>query len=102
MSTNIERRRRPWAGQSAVRALGCVFALLWPPVIRAQESAAAAGEGARQSESDNPVAEVHGDRRRHPHAFYVELLGKGGLYTLGYDYAFTDRLAAGAGGSYFV
>ena len=102
MSTNIERRRRPWAGQSAVRALGCVFALLWPPVIRAQESAAAAGEVARQSESDNPVAEVHGDRRRHPHAFYVELLGKGGLYTLGYDYAFTDRLAAGAGGSYFV
>jgi hypothetical protein len=102
MSTNIESRQRHWVAGSAVRALTCASAILWSPVIRAQDNAAGPGEVVRQLEGGNTASEVQGDRRQHPHAFYVELLGKGGLYTLGYDYAFTDRLAAGAGGSYFV
>src|SRR6202008_5154781 len=36
------------------------------------------------------------------HAIYVELLGKGGLYGVGYDYQFHPRLAVGATGSYYV
>ena len=32
----------------------------------------------------------------HPHAIYLELLGKGGAWGLGYDYAITPRLRIGA------
>ena len=36
------------------------------------------------------------------HSIYVELLGKGGLWGLGYDYQFHPRLAAGATASFFI
>lgn len=36
------------------------------------------------------------------HAAYVEVLGKGGLWGLGYDYQLTRRLAVGSVGSYYV
>ena len=40
--------------------------------------------------------------RTHQHAVYVELLGKGGLYGLGYDFQFHPRLAFGATASYSI
>jgi hypothetical protein len=40
-------------------------------------------------------------RQEHPHVLYGELLGKGGLYTVGYDYAFADRFAVGGGFAYY-
>jgi hypothetical protein len=43
------------------------------------------------------VDTVRGDQ-----AVYVELLGKGGLYGLGYDYQFHPRFAVGATASYYV
>lgn len=36
------------------------------------------------------------------HAVYVELLGKGGLWGVGYEYAFAHRLAVGGVASYYV
>ena len=40
--------------------------------------------------------------RTHAHAIYVELLGKGGLYGVGYDYQFHARMGVGATASYYV
>lgn len=40
--------------------------------------------------------------RTSAHAIYVELLGKGGLWGLGYDYQFHPRVGVGAAGSYYV
>jgi hypothetical protein len=40
------------------------------------------------------------DRLDRPHALYVEILGKGGVYTVGYDYALTDSFGVGGGASY--
>ena len=34
-----------------------------------------------------------------PHLLYAELLGKGGLYGVGYEYRFAPRLAVGGAGS---
>lgn len=36
------------------------------------------------------------------HLVYVEALGKGGLYGVGYEYAMTHRLAVGGAGSFSV
>lgn len=36
------------------------------------------------------------------HALYVDVLGKGGLWGLGYDYQLTHRFAVGAVASYYV
>lgn len=36
------------------------------------------------------------------HLFYVEALGKGGLYGLGYEHALTSRLSLGGAGSFAV
>jgi hypothetical protein len=37
-----------------------------------------------------------------PHLFYAELLGKNGVYGLGYEYAVTPRVSFGASGSFVV
>jgi hypothetical protein len=46
------------------------------------------------------VAQGVTGRARRPHALYVELMGKGGLYSVGYDYALLPWLAAGSSLSY--
>jgi hypothetical protein len=74
-------------------------AVLWPGPVRGEESPAPSPVVV-ESNPGNAIDDARFARRSHPHAIYVELFGKGGLYTLGYDYAFTDRLAVGAGGSY--
>lgn len=51
---------------------------------------------------DSDIDQAPSQRQEHPHVFYGELLGKNGLYSIGYDYAFADRFAAGAGFSYSV
>jgi hypothetical protein len=72
---------------------------LSPLPVLGEESPAPSPVGV-ESNPGSPGPDARLARRNHPHAIYLELFGKGGLYTLGYDYAFTDRLAAGAGGSY--
>jgi hypothetical protein len=39
---------------------------------------------------------------RRPHALYLEVLGKGGLWGLGYDYTLHPRVAVGATASFYV
>jgi hypothetical protein len=41
-------------------------------------------------------------RLERPRAVYLELLGKGGLYGVGYDHALADRLALGGAVSFLV
>jgi len=49
-------------------------------------------------------ADERADEARHAdtsrHLVYFELLGKGGLYGLGYEYAITDRLGLGGAASF--
>ena len=75
---------------SADRAVRCAAAgaiAAWAVV------AAAAG-----AEPAPPVSA----RLEAPHAAYLELLGKGGAYGVGYDWAFADRLAVGGAVSFLV
>jgi hypothetical protein len=83
--------------RTAFAVLGC--AVLSPLPVSGQETPGPSAVGV-ESNPGRVADDARLVRRGHPHALYVELFGKGGLYTLGYDYAFTDRLAVGAGGSY--
>jgi len=47
------------------------------------------------------VAPAHAEPADRPHAVYVELLGKGGLWGLGYDWQPTPRVAIGAVASFY-
>jgi hypothetical protein len=50
-----------------------------------------------------PVGEqAAGAPLRQPHAAYVEILGKHGLYGLGYDFATSERWAFGGAGAFLV
>ncbi|MCE9577160.1 MAG: hypothetical protein K8W52_28690 [Deltaproteobacteria bacterium] len=54
--------------------------------------------------SADPGVAIHAAAARapslHRHSIYLEALGKGGVWGLGYDYRLTPRLAIGAVGSY--
>lgn len=63
--------------------------------------AASAWGGAARAEEPQAVEKV-AEAPQRKHALYVELLGKGGLGGIGYDYAVTPRIAVGAAASYFV
>ncbi len=68
----------------------------WTRSLRS--SAALAGLAAAGAAADpGPSA-----RTAAPHAAYFEVLGKGGLYGLGYDWAFADRLAVGGVTSFMI
>ncbi len=54
---------------------------------------------AARAAAADPVASM---RTGAPHVAYFELLGKGGLYGLGYDWAFHDRLAVGGLASFMI
>ena len=49
-----------------------------------------------------PVVSASAPRVPQAHSIYVELLGKGGLWGLGYDYQFHRRVGVGATASFFI
>lgn len=55
-----------------------------------------AGAAASAGVAGSEVAAPAPPKEEHPHALYVDLLGKGGLVGLGYDVVFKGRLSAGA------
>lgn len=62
----------------------------------------AAGAGGAAAEPVGVTAAVaEPARATRRHAIYAELLGKGGLWGLGYDYAITPRFAVGGTVSYY-
>jgi hypothetical protein len=67
---------------------------------------AAAGPAGSRAD-DVPAGSDGGDASggalsRQPHAAYFEMLGKNGLYGLGYDFALSDRFAVGGALAYFT
>jgi len=62
----------------------------------------AAAISGRVAAADAPAGADRSARLERPHAVYLELLGKGGLYDVGYDRVFADRLALGGAASFFV
>ena len=63
----------------------------------------AVGRAANAEPPRTAVEAQHAAPARPPrHAVYVELLGKGGLWGVGYDYQVKPWLALGAVGSYYV
>ncbi len=75
---------------------GCLALLLVSLAARADEA-----PGATSVEAPGVAADAEGSPSR-PHAAYVELLGKHGLYGVGYDYATSERWAFGGAGAFFV
>jgi hypothetical protein len=66
-------------------------------------AAVAAWLAASHAAADAPLAASDRSARLEaPHAVYLEVLGKGGIYGVGYDWAFADRLAVGGTASFFV
>jgi hypothetical protein len=45
---------------------------------------------------------AHAEHPKDAHAAYVELLGKGGLWGVGYDFQFHTRVAIGATASFYI
>lgn len=68
-----------------------VVVLLTSPALAA--SLPARADSAAPSDPRSP-------QRVHRHALYVDALGRGGLWGLGYDYQLTGRFAVGATGSF--
>jgi hypothetical protein len=64
-------------------------------------AAAAWVAGGVAAPAEDPPAD-RSARLEAPHAVYFEVLGKGGVYGVGYDWAFADRLAVGGTGSFVV
>jgi hypothetical protein len=60
----------------------------------------AAAAGAEDAPAEGEPAASN--RSLRPNAAYVELLGKNGLYGLGYDRALSDRLAVGGAAAWFT
>jgi hypothetical protein len=56
----------------------------------------------RVAAADAPAGADRSARLERPHAVYLEMLGKGGPYGVGYDHAFADRLALGGAVSFFI
>jgi hypothetical protein len=54
---------------------------------------------AEEAQLGEPIVETP---LRQPHVAYVEILGKNGLYGLGYDFATSERWAFGGAGAFFV
>ena len=50
---------------------------------------------------DATVSDPAAGVRFRPHAAYFEILGKNGLYGVGYDYSLSDRFAVGGSGAYY-
>jgi hypothetical protein len=65
-------------------------------------SATTSGASVTTSAAVSEVRRELAHRRRSRHAVYVELLGRGGLWGAGYDYAILPRLALGAIGAFQV
>lgn len=81
-------------------AVSCALAA---PVAAKPGIEVAAVEPASAPEASTVTAVTAGTPAREAkHAFYVEALGKGGLWGVGYDYQLTHRFAAGAVASYYV
>jgi hypothetical protein len=66
----------------------------------ATPAAADTAEGASATSAVAPAPAPH-RRIAHPHAVYVELFGRGGLWGLGYDYLLHPRVALGAAASFY-
>lgn len=75
--------------------LACALVAATAPAI----SAARADEPSTPAAVAKSVAPAPQPRR---HALYLELLGKGGLWGVGYDYTLTPRFALGGTASYYV
>ncbi|HVI74676.1 MAG TPA: hypothetical protein VM683_06800 [Anaeromyxobacteraceae bacterium] len=71
------------------------------PVLLRLIAAAAWLAGGVAAAAEDPPAE-RSARLEAPHAVYFEVLGKGGVYGVGYDWAFADRLAVGGTASFVV
>ena len=82
--------RQRWSSPGGFNALLVVLVLSLLP------------RGARAEEGRDAAVPAAGDRLALPHAAYFELLGKNGLYGLGYDFALTDWLGLGPSAAYYT